>query len=439
MKKIFAIALLLCTALAFADNRTMERFAIPTARSNGMGGTHVAYTDNVFSLLVNPAAMMRVEQKSYFSFSGGLFNVETTSELVKMISSFANAISADDVTAEMAKALGETADFLSKRSNDGKISLGFDLREGLLSMAWVANGFGFAVWDRFFTNPNIIGEHIVMDAYADIILPFGFAFKILDTDAHSVDMGFTVKPFFRGLMSEKLNIWDLVGGNTDSFDSVSIPLIIGAGFDLGFMYRWDLGLSAGLTFCDIGNTRGNASTAIIGDASGTYSVPFSMNMGVAYDFRLGKFLQGIPDFLTNFGIMFAFDWHDFTNAFQQDDYTRRNSALDIGLGLQLTMFKDDLFKLRIGMNECLPSFGFGFDIGSLELDFAYYGKELGREPGQLPVAVMEVTLAIRPQAKKRDWPWTRYSAVGLIDGFINGGEREPAVTVTFEDEEEEEY
>jgi hypothetical protein len=68
------------------------------------------------------------------------------------------------------------------------------------------------------------------------------------------------------------------------------------------------------------------------------------------------------------------------------------------------------------MNDLLPAFGIGFDHGFFEIDLAYYGKEFGLEPGLLSAAAVDLTISIRPGAKKRDWPWTRRSLVGLITG-----------------------
>ena len=402
MKKIFTIVLLCSTTLAFAQT-AMPRFAIPTARSNGMGGTHVAYTDNVFSLLVNPAAIMRVEQRSFFALSPTLLNPETTFGLMEAVL---------DAAGGNMSALGSATNILSEHK--GKIALGFDLREFPLSIAWVADGLGFGLWNRIFVNPNIIGTNIVLDAYADMILPVGFGYKILRTGTHDVDVGITVKPFARALLNERIKILDLMDEDYDISDALSIPMIMGVGFDLGLLYRWDIGLSAGLTLSDI-VTRGGVVSDFLGNASGTYYVPFSLNWGVAYDFNFEQFGQNNSNFLSTLGFTVAFDWRDFTNVFQQNDYAKRNSALDIGVGLQFSML--DMIKIRLGMSECLPAFGFGVDIGPFELDFAYYGKELGLEPGQLPAAAIDLTFAVRPKAKKRDWPWAQRSLVGLITGY----------------------
>ena len=418
MKKIFAAIVLAGTIPAFAQT-AMPRLAIPTAENNGMGGTHIAYTDNVFSLLVNPAAMMRVEQKRFAPVSFTLYSPQSTFGLLgPMIGAISDL-----------KALGGAAEVLSREK--GKIVPGLGLNELPLSFAWVANGFGVGVWEAASFTPAIVGTNILLNANVDIIIPVGFAFRILHADSHDVDAGVTVKPFIRALISERARILDLMEtANRDHFaDDFSFPLLIGAGFDLGFMYRWDIGLSAALTLSDIA-TYGGAATDFLHRRDDTYYVPFSMNWGVAYDFRPGDFWPEAHQFFTESNVVFAVDWRDFTNVFMQDDYTRRNAALDVGLGLEFNIIK--MFKLRLGMNECLPAFGLGLDFGPVEVDFAYFGRELGLEPGQLPVAGISLTFAVRPEAKPRNWPWTRRSLVGLIKG-----QDEPELTTVSQPEPEQ--
>ena len=415
MKKIFAAILFAGAMSAFAQT-AMPRFDISTARNNGMGGTHVAYTDSVGSLLVNPAAMMRVRQVRYPPLSFSMHNPHLIFGMMGPLR---------EAAAGNVSKLGDTAGTL--REEEGKVSFGFGLNDLPLGFAWVANGFGFGVWETFFLEPSIVGTNILVDAHADVILPVGLAFRILHTDSHDVDAGVTVKPFIRALFSDRLKIIDLTEDDADPSDSLSLPLIVGAGFDLGFMYRWDIGFSAGLTFSDIA-TWGGVAKDFMGNASGAYYVPFSMNWGVAYDFRPARFWPDAHRVLTESNVVFAFDWRDFTNVFQQKDYTVRNAALGIGLGLEFSIIK--IFKIRLGMNECLPAFGIGFDIGPVEIDLAYYGRELGLEPGQLPVAVVTLSFAVRPEAKPRNWPWTRRSLVGLIKGkdesyLAKGSQQEP--------------
>jgi hypothetical protein len=405
MKKTIAFILVLgCAVTVFAEETRMEmpRFEMPTARSNGFGGSHIAYTDNVFALLVNPAAIMRVRQRSFFGTSFSLISPQKTLK----------------VAGELAEGdMGATLGDLNNPNNPGKIPFGFGLSEFPLSIAYVADGFGFGIWDRVYVNANLIGTTAEAVALADVVIPVGFAFKILDSDAHDVDMGVTLKIFGRGYGEKMVTVAEVVGDLAKITDDLGVPVIMGGGFDLGFLYRWNIGFSAGITFDDIFTHGGEIARIGGGEAEDGYYVPFSMNLGVAYDFKIGNFWKTAPSFIANTGITAAFDWHNFDLLFETENpYLKRNPVLGIGMGLQFSFI--DRIKLRFGMNEMLPAFGLGFDLGIFEIDFAYYGKELGNEPGQMPAAAFDLTFAIRPGAKEKNWPWTRGSLVGFIDGQV---------------------
>jgi hypothetical protein len=47
------------------------------------------------------------------------------------------------------------------------------------------------------------------------------------------------------------------------------------------------------------------------------------------------------------------------------------------------------------MNDMLPALGIGFDLVICKLDFAYYGKELGKEPGKLSTYALDLGLLFR--------------------------------------------
>ncbi|MCL2602813.1 MAG: hypothetical protein FWD91_08385, partial [Treponema sp.] len=61
----------------FAESVRMVPLAVPSAASNGFGGHNTAFTDNVFSLLVNPAALVRTQQASVFVLAPSLYNPES--------------------------------------------------------------------------------------------------------------------------------------------------------------------------------------------------------------------------------------------------------------------------------------------------------------------------------------------------------------------------
>ena len=53
----------------------------------------------------------------------------------------------------------------------------------------------------------------------------------------------------------------------------------------------------------------------------------------------------------------------------------------LNMGIQARV---KFFSLRTGLNQGYPSIGGGFSLGFVDIDYAYFGREEGRFPGQLP-------------------------------------------------------
>ncbi|MDR0997540.1 MAG: hypothetical protein LBL70_00605, partial [Treponema sp.] len=261
-------------------------------------------------------------------------------------------------------------------------------------------------WDRISVDTRIRGVDIEATVMADFILNYGMSFRLLDLSYHQVDAGFVVKPFLRGMAYKEMSGLDLVDDSDILLDDFTVPIIAGAGLDLGFMYRFYDDLAFGLTVADV-FTGGGAVGAAMGSTPDTfYRVPTSLNLGLAYTFKLGRVWKSAPSLLKSAYAAFMFDWRNLNDAFDAaDDYTKRNPSLNLGLGLEFGFF--NFVKIRMGLNEMLPTFGIGLEPGPFQFNFAMYGKELGKEPGRFSTYVYDFSIAIRPGAKKQKWPWTR--------------------------------
>jgi hypothetical protein len=379
MKKLAGLFLILgVLSASFAED--MAPLAVSSTRSLGMGGTHVAYTDDVYALFVNPAALRRANQGSGFeispAFVGPLF------DLIDLATS-----SGEDLTG----ALGDFA-----QGTGGKIPMGIDVR-GPLSIGYTANGLGFGLWNRVHLDASVIGTDINASALADLILNYGMSFSILSLGNHEVDAGFVVKPFLRAKGDLEVTALDAIGGGLDNIiDEFNVPLIAGAGFDLGFMYRFRRDLSVGMTIDDV-YTGGGRVVTLYGNDNGvsSYRVPATLNMGVAYT------LQPLPWL----GLAFMLDYRDVTNLFFAGDYTRKNPILNLALGTEISLLQ--FLKLRFGLNEMLPAAGFGLVAKAFQFNVAIYGRELSNEPGGFSTYGLDLSIAIRPETKEKEWPWSR--------------------------------
>ncbi|MDR1374802.1 MAG: hypothetical protein LBJ24_07510 [Treponema sp.] len=365
----------------------MAPLTVTSTRNAGRGGSHVAYTDDVYALFVNPAALQRANQWSFFELSpaliGPLFDIY-------------DIASSNDP----GKALGEFAS-----DQKGRIPLGLELR-GPLSFAYTANGLGFGVWNRIFVDTQIKGLDIDATVTADFILNYGMSFRLIDLSYHQFDAGFVVKPFLRGLAHKEMSGLDLVENSDILLEDFTVPIIMGAGFDLGFMYRFYDDFAVGLTVADV-FTGGGAVAVATGSMPDTfYRVPTSLNLGLAYTLRLNRLWKEAPSLLRSSYAAIMFDWRNLNDAFDAaDDYTKRNPSLNLGLGVEFGFF--NFVKIRLGLSEMLPAFGIGLEPGPFQFNFAMYGKELGKEPGRFSTYVYDFSIAIRPGAKKKEWPWTR--------------------------------
>jgi hypothetical protein len=259
---------------------------------------------------------------------------------------------------------------------------------------------------------------------ADVIANFGLSFNILTFGGSALDAGFVVKPFLRAMSHVDVEFLDAVGG-ADSFaddllDDITVPLIGGVGFDLGFMYRFSKTFAAGLTIDDIA-TSGKALTYLSGKGSDvTYRVPTTLNLGFAYTLTLYDLLPILPGLFQSFYTAFLFDIHDLGGFLGNgDDFTKKNPALNLGVGLEVGLL--NFLKLRVGLSEMLPSAGIGIETAKgFQLNVAAYGKELGNEPGQFSTWALEVSIATRPPSKPAKWPWSAPIVNSIIDSVTGG-------------------
>jgi hypothetical protein len=107
-----------------------------------------------------------------------------------------------------------------------------------------------------------------------------------------------------------------------------------------------------------------------------------VNAGAAYRIKPLDFLN----------IVFMADYRDLINLFASD-YTTKNPILNISLGTEAKFI--DKIAVRVGLNEMLPALGVGVDLKGIEIDFAYYGKELSNEPGKLSTYALDIGILIR--------------------------------------------
>ena len=405
MKRLlFLFLAVLIVFPVFAQRQSMPRFSVPSARTNGMGGPHIAFTDNIYSMIVNPGAMMRTNERSFVNIAPSLYSPGLMAGLISPLMGMTSS-NFNDVLKDFLTPIAEQG---------GQMAVGLEMQAlPLISFASVRSGFGIGFWQRMSFDVRFNGLNSYADFIMDVMVPLGFGFSILSNNNHVIDAGFTIMPFARSFsyLGPKSAL-DLVDDASSFFRDFEAPLIIGGTMSAGLIYRLGDGFSAGLTFNDFFSFGREifklSSNNLSAGNTTTYYVPFTMDLGVAYNFRFNHI----------FNLAIAASWHDILNVFKQNDYLNsRNFILDFSAGAELRMF--NTVNIRMGIREMLPALGLGLDLGPFKIDASWYGREIGIEPGDFPMSIAEITISIRTQPSPTSRFYNRRSVIGLFGGPEN--------------------
>ncbi|MDR0690164.1 MAG: hypothetical protein LBG08_07895 [Spirochaetaceae bacterium] len=380
----FIFFLLICTGGTvlsasglYNSDHELAPFTVPSTRNLGLGGPHVAYTDDINSLFINPAAFINIDQLSVGEVSAGVYG--DTLSLKDIISNIGDT----------SKLVSTLSKFIDK--SNGNIPLGFDLR-GPIAFGNIKNGWGWGVFDRIYGGATVTGRNVDVWANADLMFDLGYSFRILEIGTNTLDVGALGKVFGRlGVNSGQMSLFDLAdGGDTLKNRLNYAPFTIGAGLDLGLQYRLIDNFTAALTVNDLfslgyvsfnnlnlSSSAGSAPPGYLG-----YIKP-NINLGVSYKLFDNSFLS----------LAVMADYRDIINLFRQNEYDARNAWLNLSAGSELILF--NLVALRVGVNEMLPAVGIGLNLFVFKLDAAFYGKELGNEPGKMSTYAVDVGLLFR--------------------------------------------
>ncbi|GHU29995.1 hypothetical protein FACS1894172_02290 [Spirochaetia bacterium] len=379
MKKL-SLLVVMCVVvngLLFAEEIKLDPFEMPTTRSLALGGSHAAYTWGPSALFDNPAELRSVKGGSILGLNIGLYDPPFLNKLALLFTG-------DDPIDFDNDASGATSRILE--AVGGGALAGLDIR-GPLSFGFVAGGFGLGINDRIYTKFQFYSNgDIDLKINADVVVNAGYAFRLIDSFLLKVDAGFAAKAFGRVRADVDTGILPLlpaVSGNGDIVETLlkgqNIPLIAGAGVDLGATVRLFNDIAISLVYRDI-YSAGKEVMSVYGDADlsdTTYRVPSTLALGASYKFRLGSLLS----------LAVMADYKDFIGLFEYLDEDKRltlpNPLLQMSVGAEVGFFNDLLF-VRAGLNELNPAVGLGLNLKVFKIDAALYGKELGLYRGHNP-------------------------------------------------------
>ena len=368
---IIAACLAGLTASAFADY-TPVKPEVVSSRLNAMGGANPALIGRgIDTLSTNPAAF--AFEKRVMRFVG------IEAELSGPFSDALNIIN----TASSGSSDDATSAVLETVSENGGIYFGANLT-GPISVAYVAKNFGVGVFNRTYVSGDVASiSSGDISLGEEILATGGFGAKVLEIKQHELALGIQGKLYFQAAASQSGTVASLVQTLMDfSLDTLPVNSAIGAGFDVGLLYRFAESLSVGVVCKD-------AFTAVFyGEHesiygfldferidSGSAILDQDLQVGISWQPHIPRGWRTITAFTLAAGMS------DLLNV---ADVTARNPVLNVTVGTEVVFF--DILALRLGLYETYPAVGLGINIKNIfQLDLAFYGRELGYEPGERPV------------------------------------------------------
>ncbi|MFC1651342.1 hypothetical protein ACFL2X_07205 [Candidatus Latescibacterota bacterium] len=356
------LLMLLMAGTAFADKTISQN----NAKSIGMGGTKVAGGFNYNGFIDNPALLSRVKG---IRFSIARIPVAINKDLLDLgnfindntenFERFGNESLLEDANGDPLPGQDEETGMTETQKSDFL----YDLEEfdGQWSRVEVSPMVDIAL--------NIKGFGIGLAAYNQTEVNIKADKGIYDPRVWGEGTSSTV--FALG-MSRPLSILTpglIVGANIKYVERSRASLFTISASDLG---------NAEETLIPVQDElKEDAQKSIMVDIGAVYSIP-AIDAEVAGVFKSlgdgrGSSIDiGIAKQMYKNRLTLLADYIDFS------DNNKENIFRKVSVGAQ---YKLALISLRTGINAGYPSFGLGLDLGIVDIDAAYYTKELTKGPG----------------------------------------------------------
>ena len=395
MKKLLGsllILIFLCGGAAFAEDTVViddSPVYLLSPIVESMGGSNVPIASGFESLFTNPAGLSRKGgQLTFASVNVGPYFVPTE----QIIDLWVQAIQGSEempAPEDAILSILEDLDLESGVGTNANIGLG---------LAAFGLGLGFLTdVDMLITQ-----EGTALSLYVDPVVTSALVAGI----SHGFGMGNSklhIGADARGIVrlrpSERLSVTEVASLLSESseggdFDPASFPfdMSIGYGFDAGAILEMGKGFTIGAAVNNIGGTElvtssqtmAEIETAVTtgsgpmdlyeyltGDpvAGYTYVIPMSITGGFGYDSPAKELMD------------FKFT-AEYTHTFWNDPENIENDSIwkNIHLGAEINLLR--MLKVRGGINQGYITFGGGLNLLVLEVNAAYYSREMGNYAGQ---------------------------------------------------------
>lgn len=338
MKTIYSLLFFWSLLLLGGATRAAEFIEYNTSiRALGMGNAYTAVVQDGEALFYNPAALGRVKGINLM-----LMNMNLG----------INGQNALDTVQSFNNSTGTGIDQFSELFG-GQIWFGL----GGKSIFSTPN-FGIAVFGDGKTGLELkdpILPYFDLNYALDYGLAVGGAFEINPVSK----FGITIKRINRSSAHTEVGVSKFLDGNTSNIQSGLTKKGVGYGADLGFIWTGSGPLNPVLS----GVWKNVGTTNFIADATSSKPerIPDEQILGAAVSFDTAAL-----------GMTAALDYKHINTLGE-------NIGKKIHLGLELDL---PFLDLRGGFSQGYYSVGTSMDFFIFQLDFAYYGVELGEYPGQ---------------------------------------------------------
>lgn len=392
MKRIglFLFFTILLTAAGFAQTVNEEAPFKPVSPTvMAQGGAFIAAAHGYDSLFVNPAG---------FAQEGGSLTLASTNFWAYM-----NPAAVLDISSSLNS--GNITDFelidtINDQITSGGLGFGFSVGAGL-----VTGGLGLGV--SVISDNMLYGGRNVGDVELDSTLTVGFVGGYaMDMNLLGIDwtFGADLRPMYRihggvandqalGMLSSVMSV-DM-NSIMDTLNTQGANVGWGVGIDLGAIAT--IGpLKAGLSIRDLFGTGFNYTNAtyqdimmnFMSDVAGTtnpderYVIPMDISAGVAFDPDLGG-LEVL------FDPIFHADLQDVVGVFANG----RSMWTLLHIGAEAKVLS--LIKARAGFNQGYLTMGAGIHLLFLDVNLAFFTRELGQYISDRPNSGLTVEVALR--------------------------------------------
>lgn len=367
-----------------AEAKDSPLFQPVTAEVLAQGNSFTAVARGYNSLFTNPAGLAR---------TGGSFTLLTIQPTAYFFPSSENLDALSSIADNPEQAIANASDLIL----DNGLGISSDI--GAIGIAGRRFGLALASDIDIYGRGGITALGTTVDVASTIGLVGGFAWPFAIGD-DTLNVGGTVKILRRSEVRD-VGLLDLLesANNPSGDSSIQIPVYSGPGFgfDIGALYErgnW----TAGLSFRDVFGTGfaygvtdtldPNAIGDVLlgergsGDVSDRYRIPMSMNLGVAWDPEPA----GVLGFFFNPMVHF-----DYQNVFYAESDPSFWTKLHFGTEIETLRF----LKVRAGINQGYGTVGLGAKLLFVDLNLAYYTREMSENVGQAPNQALALEAAIR--------------------------------------------